>query len=162
MTLIYLGIGSNLQADQNLLLASVELRRRFRVRDVSSVYSNPALGFSGDDFLNAVMCAETAKSPIDVCTELEEIHTLAGRSRGGDRFRSRTLDIDLLLYGTQIINQPPVVVPRADILEYSFVLKPLCEISPELVHPVTGQTMSTHWAQFDDQAHPLTTVELVL
>jgi 2-amino-4-hydroxy-6-hydroxymethyldihydropteridine diphosphokinase len=78
------------------------------------------------------------------------------------KFSSRPLDIDLLLYGEQVISEPPVHVPRSDVLEYGFVLRPLAELAPELVHPQTGQTLSSHWQQFDVGRHPLQLVEISL
>ena len=68
----------------------------------------------------------------------------------------------LLLYDELIMDEGPVRVPREDVLEYSFVLRPLAELAPELVHPVTGKTMLEHWQEFDSSRHPLTPVDVVL
>jgi len=162
MPLVYLGLGSNTRPEANLRLAVRELKERFELRAISSVYRNKAVGFDGDDFLNAVVCVETEMSPGDICQQLEEIHTLAGRQRASDAFASRTLDIDLLLYDQLIIDAAPVRVPRDDVLEYSFVLRPLAEISPDLVHPVTGKTIGWHWANSDRDSHPLIRENLIL
>lgn len=159
---VYLGIGSNRSPEENLRLGIRQLARRFERHAVSTVYRNAAIGFQGDDFLNAVVCMNTAKTPADICVELGEIHLLAGRQRDTDPFVSRTLDIDLLLYDQRVINEPPVRVPRKDVLTYSFVLGPLAEIAPDLVHPVTGRTMASHWASFDRESHPLTPDPLIL
>ena len=150
---VYLGLGSNLQPERHLQLAVRELAARFDLRAVSSVYRNAAIGFDGEDFLNAVACVHTGKPAEQVATELEEIHDLAGRRRGADAFVSRTLDIDLLLYGDDVIEA--LHVPRGDVLEYSFVLRPLAEMAPDLVHPVTGRCLSEHWADFDQASHRL-------
>lgn len=160
MPVVYLGIGSNLQAEANLRLCVRELAKRFRLLAVSPVYRNKAIGFDGDEFLNAVAGVETELSAEAVCAELERIHELAGRRRGNDAFVSRTLDIDLLLYG-QLISERHRL-PRPDILEYSFVLRPLAEIAPGLVHPLTGKTMARHWSEFDANAHALTRIALDL
>lgn len=162
MPVIYLGVGSNSCPETNLKLAVSELARRFELRAVSSVYRNSAIGFEGDDFLNAVVCVETAKTPREICDELEQIHLLAGRERKTDPFVSRTLDIDLLLYDQLIVNDPPVRIPRDDVLSYGFVLGPLAEIAPDLVHPVSGKTIAWHWAEFDREAHPLVPERLIL
>jgi len=162
MAIVYLGLGSNVAPEENLALAARELRRRFKLRKFSSVYGSKSLGFDGDDFCNAVACIETDKTPLELCNELEEIHDLANRTRDSDRFSSRTLDIDLLLYGQQVITEASIRVPRSDVLEYSFVLRPLLEIAPDLVHPVTGKTISSHWSKFDATSHPLTRAPIIL
>jgi len=160
--IVYLSIGSNRRPEEYLKFGVSELARRSALKIASSVYRNRAMGFEGDDFLNAVVCIETTKSPGAICVELDEIHLLAGRQRDSDPLVSRTLDIDLLLYDQLILNEPPVRVPRDDVLEYSFVLRPLAEIAPAYVHPVTGKTIAWHWAEFDAESHPLTPESLIL
>lgn len=158
MPIVYLGIGSNLDAEENLRLAYRKLRNRFSLRKISAVYRSKALGFEGDDFLNAVACIETGLTPRELCSELELIHDVAGRSRASERYSSRTLDIDLLLYDHLVCNDPPVRVPRKDVLSFSFVLGPLAEIAPDYRHPVTGRLISEHWQEFDFASHPITPV----
>lgn len=155
MSIVYLGIGSNRHAPKNIRLAIREIGERFELQQVSPVYSNQAVGFDGAEFLNAVARVRTDLSAVDVCAELEEIHDLAGRQRSEHRFSDRSLDIDLLLYDDMIANEPPVQVPRIDILRYGFVLGPLFDIAPDLRHPETGRTIAEHWQEFDADGHPL-------
>ena len=162
MPVAYLGVGSNLDAEQNLQLACRELRNRFSLQQISAAYRCKSLGFDGADFLNAVACIETELTPQELCGELELIHDLAGRTRRSEKFIARTLDIDLLLYDQLILNEPPVRLPREDVLQYSFVLGPLAEIAPDYRHPVTGKLISDHWREFDAASHPLAAVDLVL
>jgi 2-amino-4-hydroxy-6-hydroxymethyldihydropteridine diphosphokinase len=162
MPLVYLGLGSNTRPKENLQLGTRELADRFTLRAASSVYRNKAIGFEGDDFLNAVVLVETTKRPREVCRELEEIHNVAGRQRDGDPFVSRTLDIDLLLYDHLIIDSPPVRVPRSDVLDYAFVLGPLVDIAPNYVHPESGKTLRWHWVNFDRDSHPLVREDVIL
>ena len=162
MPVAFLGIGSNLDAEQNMRLAARELRRRFGTIAFSPVYRSKALGFDGADFLNAVARIETERTPRALATEVEHIHGLAGRRRRSGKFVSRTIDIDVLLYDELVVNEPHLALPRSDVLEFSFVLKPLADIAPDLRHPVTGRTIGEHWREFDADSHPLTRVDLLL
>ena len=158
---MYLGLGSNIDAERNLRLAVAALRRRYGELTLSPVYRSAALGFDGPDFLNLVVGLTTDASPHEILDEIERIHALAGRSRGPDRYSSRPLDIDLLLYGDRV-EPAPLRLPRSDILEYGFVLRPLADIAADRVHPVTGRTIGEHWREFDGARHPLTTVDVIL
>jgi 2-amino-4-hydroxy-6-hydroxymethyldihydropteridine diphosphokinase len=162
MSIVYLGLGSNSQPVENLRLCASELRRRFDLQAISQVYRNHAVGFEGDEFLNAVACVKTPMSPGNICDALEEIHELAGRQRGDDPYVARTLDIDLLLYDQLVIDNERVRVPRRDVLEFSFVLRPLAEMAPDLIHPLTGKTLASHWEDFAVESHPLRPVNLIL
>ncbi|MEZ5565494.1 MAG: 2-amino-4-hydroxy-6-hydroxymethyldihydropteridine diphosphokinase [Gammaproteobacteria bacterium] len=155
---VYISGGSNLAPEQNIRLACRELHARFGRLEMSSVYRNPPVGFEGDDFLNLVFRFQTAQPPLKVVDELEQVHKLAGRLRGTERFGPRSLDLDLLLYGDAILPDPPIRVPRADIRRYAFVLRPLAELAPNLRHPETGETMAKLWAEFDQAKHPLQAV----
>jgi 2-amino-4-hydroxy-6-hydroxymethyldihydropteridine diphosphokinase len=159
---VYLGLGSNIDAGKNLRLAVTELRSLFGDLTVSPVYSSAPVGFEGPDFLNLVVALTTDRPPLEVLAEIERIHAKAGRSRGPDKFSSRPLDIDLLLYGETVDPTPPLRLPRRDILEYGFVLRPLADIAPELLHPVTGRRIAEHWREFDVDSHPLTPVDVIL
>jgi 2-amino-4-hydroxy-6-hydroxymethyldihydropteridine diphosphokinase len=153
---IYLGVGSNIEPAANLRLAVRELRRRFGKLEQSSVYRSRPVGFEGDDFLNMVVSAETALLPQEVVRELGEIHRAAGRERDGDKLLPRTLDIDLLLYDDAVVDDADLQLPRVDVLDYAFVLRPLAELAPAYVHPVTGRTLLDHWRNFEGQPTRLT------
>ena len=161
MAKVYLGLGSNELPEVNLRLAIAELRRRYGELDISPVYQSAAVGFVGDDFLNLVVGMESETGPESICGEIELIHNLAGRDRGSDKWESRPLDIDLLLYNDLVEDARPVRVPRDDILNYSFVLRPIAELAPELIHPVTGKSMLQHWQEFDADSQPLEEIEIV-
>ncbi|MDH3613665.1 MAG: 2-amino-4-hydroxy-6-hydroxymethyldihydropteridine diphosphokinase [Gammaproteobacteria bacterium] len=162
MAAVYLGLGSNINAAENLQLGVTELRRRFGELELSDTYQSAAVGFEGDDFLNLVVGLQSNESPADIHQQIEAIHEMVGRQRRGPSFSSRPLDIDLLLYDDLILDEPPVRLPRADILEYSFVLRPIAELAPVLVHPVTRRTLSEHWQAFDKESHPLVPVSVIL
>jgi len=162
MVTVFLGLGSNMDAESNLRLAVSELRAHFGELILSPVYRNRALGFDGDDFLNMVVGLETDSSPQDLLDCFETIHALAGRVRGPDRYSSRPLDIDLLLYGDLVDSEPPLRLPRRDVLAHNFVLRPLAEIAPDFVHPGTQRTIAEHWRSFEAACHPLTPVDVIL
>ncbi len=162
MAVVYLGLGSNIDAEKNLRLAVTELRSLFGEVAVSPVYRSAALGFEGPDFLNLVVALEVEMSPFELIEQIERIHAMAGRKRGPDRYSSRPLDIDLLLYGNTVDPEPPLRLPRRDILEHSFVLRPLADIAPDAVHPVTGRTIGDHWREVDRGSHALMPVDLIL
>ncbi len=152
---VFVGIGSNIDPKKNLQLAIRELTARFGTIRTSSIYRSRAVGFEGADFLNMVVAFRTAEPPEIILAELERLHALAGRARCSEPFSSRTLDVDLLLYGARCIAGPDIRVPREDILKYAFVLAPLAELAPDLPHPLTGGTMSELWARFDSAAEPV-------
>lgn len=162
MTRVYFSLGSNVDAEANLRLGVDELSRRLGPLAVSPVYRNKAVGFEGDDFLNLVVGADTDLEIDALVEHIEAIHVLAGRRRGRNRFAPRTLDIDLLTYGDVVSDGPPVRLPRKDVLEYSFVLKPLADIAAAERHPVTGLAYAEHWRALASDAHPLTQVEIDL
>lgn len=144
---IFFGIGSNVDAEHHAALALRALAKRFDAIDVSRVYRNPAVGFDGADFLNFVVAARCAWTPEQVIEIAREIERDAGRARTEQRWGPRTLDIDLLLYGTLV--DPLLHIPRSDVLRQAFVLCPLAELAPALRHPVTGVYLGDAW-----QAHP--------
>jgi len=162
MAKVFLGLGSNVAAKKNLQLGIRELGLRFGALQLSNTYQSKSIGFDGDDFLNLVVGLESEHAPAAIHDIIDEIHALANRHRGGSRYAPRTLDIDLLLYDDLVLREPPVCVPRRDILEYSFVLGPLAEIAPELRHPETGRLIRDHWAEYDKSRHPLVAADVML
>ena len=162
MTQVYFGLGSNVDPEPYLLLGVNELRRRFGELQLSKVYRSAAVGFEGDDFLNLVVGCDSELTPAELVDEIEAIHVLAGRERTKEKFNARTLDIDLLLVGDLVTSGPPTRLPRKDVLECAFVLKPLVDINPGLIHPQTGRPLQQHWDGFDKDSQPLTLVSLEL
>ena len=160
MATVYLGLGSNIEPVRHLRFGLAELEKRFGRLEASSVYRSGAFGFDGDDFLNLVVGFETDISPQSLQRQIEAIHRAAGRDPRERGYSSRTLDIDLLLYDDLVTDDPPI--PRADILRFSFVLGPLAEIAPELVHPETQRTIGAHWKEMDRDRHPITRADVIL
>jgi len=157
---IYFSIGSNVDPLKYIELAVHELEHRFGPIDVSPVYQNKALGFEGTDFLNLVVGVDTDKTVDDICKEISAIHELAQRNNGKAKFVSRTLDIDLLIYGQLVTPGPPLRLPRVDVLKYTFALKPLADIAADECHPESGRSYAEHWDAMDQAEHPLVRVEV--
>lgn len=162
MTRVYLGIGSNIDPEANLRLAVRELRRRFGSLALSPVYESQPVGFEGQDFYNMVVGLGTALSPAEILDVLEEIHVIAGRTRDQQGLASRELDIDLLLYDGLVVDEAGLHLPRRDVLDYDFVLRPLAELAPGFVHPLTGRSIGEHWRELGSSRHPLKGVDLRL
>jgi 2-amino-4-hydroxy-6-hydroxymethyldihydropteridine diphosphokinase len=146
---VYVSAGSNIDPEHHLRTACRTLAEKFGPLSQSSVYRTKAVGFDGDDFLNLVVSFSTDLDVLSVNACLVEAEACAGRARSAESFAPRTLDLDLLLYGNDIIDKTSVRVPRADILQYAFVLAPIAELAPHLRHPVDGRTMEELWSAFE-------------
>jgi len=145
MTTVLLSLGSNLQPQQHLHAAVEALRARFGDIRVSPAYRTAAVGFDGPAFLNNAVVIET-DLPLDALDAwlhaLEDAH---GRDRSGPRFSDRTLDIDVVFYGDLIVEGPGHLrIPRPE-LKHAFVLKPLADIAPDFIDPVSGLDLATLW-----------------
>jgi 2-amino-4-hydroxy-6-hydroxymethyldihydropteridine pyrophosphokinase len=136
---VYLSFGSNLgNRIANLQKAIFRTQQQVGlVLDISSVYENPAVGFEGDDFLNICISVLTPLEPKALLDTLLGIEQEFGRVRSqGDGYSSRTLDIDIIYYGQEIINTEDLVIPHPQMQNRNFVLKPLSDIAPQFYHPI--------------------------
>lgn len=159
MTEVVVGIGSNIEPRRHVREALQRLASHFGELDVSPAYSCPAVGFSGADFINLVVAFDSVKPIKAVQQVLRQIEAEGKRTRG-DHSSSRTIDLDMLLYGDWIFDNGDIRVPRADILDYAFVLKPLAEIRPAGIHPRDGRSYRDLWAVFSRPGQPLTRIML--
>ncbi len=147
MTRVYLSIGSNLEPVHNLRSGVAALAASFAPVTCSPVYSNPAVGFAGDEFFNLVVGFDTHLDVAALVARLREIEHAHGRRRGQAKFAPRTLDLDLLTYGDQVGDIQGLTLPRPDILLYPFVLKPLADIAPHAYHPGNRKTYAALWQE---------------
>jgi len=159
MEKVYIGIGSNVDREQNIRAGIGEMRRRFGDLTLSPVYESLAVGFSGDNFYNLVAGCDTALTPEQILEELHEIEALCHRVRGGARYGSRTLDLDLLMYGGIVYRAGKLRVPRDEITRFAFVLKPLTDIAADAVHPVLRVRIAELWERFHDPEQVLWLVQ---
>jgi 2-amino-4-hydroxy-6-hydroxymethyldihydropteridine diphosphokinase len=140
-------LGSNLGESQDTLasaLAALTSNDAIKNIEVSSYYQSKPHGPQDQpDYLNAVAGFETSLAPEALLDVLQAIETKYGRVRTGERWTARTLDLDILLYGQQVIDTPRLVVPHAWMTQREFVLYPLYELAPNLSLP-DGTLLSTY------------------
>ena len=160
MARIYISIGSNIEAEQHLRKALADLRAHYGELQLSTVYESESVGFHGDNFLNMVVGLDTDEDVHSVVQTLRQIEDRHGRVRSGPRFSARTLDLDLLLYDDLVLKENGLELPRDEITRNAFVLWPLAELAPQLVHPVARQTMSNLWQAFDKDSQKLWPIPL--
>ena len=158
MTRAWLSLGSNIEAETHLATALRELRARFGELIVSPVYRFPAVGFAGPDFLNLAVGMDTDLSVGALNDWLHALEQRHGRRRDVPRFSSRTLDVDIVLFGSEVCKGPGnLEVPRPE-LQHAFVLKPLADIAPEVVHPLLHKSMAELWRESPERQLALQTV----
>ena len=161
MSTAYLGLGSNIDAEAHILAGISALREAFGDVALSPVYRAPAVGFSGNDFINLVARIETSLEPLQLKRFLHALEDRHGRRRDVPKFSDRTLDIDILLYDDLYLLSPELDLPRDEIVTAAHVLKPLADLAPELRHPVLRQTIGELWQAFPEQDSGLVHIELL-
>lgn len=150
MARIYISIGSNNERHYHIQAAVSALRQYFGAVQLSSVYESEAVGFAGSAFYNLVAAADTDLSVADCIAVFKQIEDNHGRDRSAAKFSGRTLDLDLLTYD-DLVCAAPVQLPRAEITENAFVLWPLAELAPQVIHPLSGKTYAELWQQYEKQ-----------
>lgn len=150
MALVYLGLGTNLgnktaNLDASILQISIEVGE---VLAKSRFYHSAALGFDSDNlFLNAVVSVETKLLPLQLLGITQEIEKSLGRTAKSNGFYSdRIIDIDILLYDNVVLDMPELKIPHPLITVRDFVLCPLLEIAPRLLHPISAKYFSDYLA----------------
>lgn len=152
---VYIGIGSNIEPEENFRAVYQLLQLRYPSIRFSRTFKSSAVGFKGDDFYNsvAVFSVDSADSKFhnqlhQTLVELKAIENQIGRSRVDRKFAARVIDIDILLFG-DVICDTPVQLPRGEIIENAYVLWPLSELAPSLLHPLEKKTYQQLWKSFD-------------
>lgn len=137
---VYLGLGANLgDREQNIRRALELLSAKVSIEQVSSFYETDPVGYLAQPrFINAVCRGTTHLPLVELLALAKEIEAALGRVRSFPN-APRPIDIDILFYGNQVVRSPQLTVPHPRLEERAFVLLPLAEIAPELVHPVSGR-----------------------
>ena len=152
MPRVWVSIGSNIDREQHIRAALIDLHAAFGNLVISPLYETEAVGFEGDAFYNLVVGFDTELTPGDLHRLMRQIEARNGRERSDEKFASRTLDLDLLTYGDRITDEGGKILPRDEILDYAFVLAPLVDVAADEVHPRLGQTYAHLWERFDPGA----------
>ncbi|AND70010.1 2-amino-4-hydroxy-6-hydroxymethyldihydropteridine pyrophosphokinase [Dyella thiooxydans] len=156
MARVYLSLGSNVEPQRYLPAALDELRARFGALAVSPAYRTKSVGFEGPDFVNLAVGLDTDLPPQALNDWLHALENRHGRRRDVPRYSDRTLDVDIVFYD-QLVTEGTehLQVPR-DELKHAFVLRPIADIAPDFVHPVSGRSMAELWAAFPADTAPMT------
>ncbi|MEW6997553.1 2-amino-4-hydroxy-6-hydroxymethyldihydropteridine diphosphokinase [Colwelliaceae bacterium BS250] len=146
MTIVYIGLGSNLDKPAEQLqqaVNSLKLLPQSSLQAVSSLYASKPMGPQDQpDYINAVACISTTLPALELLDELQQIELTSGRVRKDQRWGARVLDLDVLLFGDELINTERLTVPHYGMKVREFVIFPLAEINPKLILP-TGESVIT-------------------
>lgn len=150
MTRVYIGIGSNIDRDRHIAAALDRLTASFGQLIASPVYESEAIGFAGQPFLNLVVGIDTDLAVRELLILLRTIERENGHNGNTPKFSDRSLDLDLLIYGDSCGAIDGIILPRADITDYAYVLWPLADIAGETLHP----QLSISYRQLKQQFTP--------
>ena len=154
-----LSLGSNVDAEANLRAAVAALRARFGGIALSDACVFPAVGFDGGDFLNAAAVIDSDLDPFALNDWLHALEDAHGRDRSGPRYGDRTLDIDIVFYDDLVLDGPGHLQLPRDEIRHAFVLKPLADIAPDFIDPLSGKTLAVLWAQSPERGVPMQLVK---
>jgi 2-amino-4-hydroxy-6-hydroxymethyldihydropteridine diphosphokinase len=143
MERVFIALGSNINSEYNMREAVQRLSLRCRLLTVSPVYETAPVGKTDQpNFLNAAALIETDLTAAELKTQvLQVIEQELGRVRTKDKNAPRTIDLDIVLFGDQVLDVGPRHIPDPDISKYPYIAVPLADVAPEQRHPETGQTL---------------------
>jgi 2-amino-4-hydroxy-6-hydroxymethyldihydropteridine diphosphokinase len=142
---VHVGLGANLGDRERTLHAAVEALGRIdavAVQRVSSLYESAPVGPPQPRFLNAVVELECGLPPKRLLGILKQIERDLGRNEGGQKWGPRAIDLDILVWEDRVVADPNLQIPHLELHKRRFALEPLCELCPELRHPLMGKTLA--------------------
>ncbi len=157
---VYVAAGSNVRPEHYLKQALALLEQAFAPIRISPIYRNRAVGFEGDDFLNLVVSFRTDLDVREVRSRLQAIEAQCDRPREAPKWAARTMDLDILIYDALVSDEPGLVLPRPDLVRRAYMLKPMVDLAPDLVHPMLGKTMRELWKSSTLHSHALVPASL--
>jgi 2-amino-4-hydroxy-6-hydroxymethyldihydropteridine diphosphokinase len=160
VTTVLVAAGSNIEPVANLRRALDALAGHYPSLRASRAFRNRAVGFEGEDFVNLVVAFDTDQDVRTVIERLHEAESLCGRARDAPKWAPRSMDLDILLYGERVCDEPGLVLPRPDLVRRAYMLGPAAELEPGRVHPTLGVTLAALWQDFPRDAHALESVDL--
>lgn len=142
MARVFVGIGSNRERERHITGALDALEKHFGAVQISPVYASASVPAGDADYFNLVAGFDSEQTPDDILATLKSIERAVGRLRRGTGCE---IDLDLLAVGDLVVTRDTLELPRRDMLEHAFVLRPLADLAPTLHHPVTGQSYAALW-----------------
>ncbi|MTE28186.1 2-amino-4-hydroxy-6-hydroxymethyldihydropteridine diphosphokinase [Winogradskyella ouciana] len=152
---VYIALGSNKGNKLQYLQSAVDaiFKTVGAVKKISKVYETPALGFDGDDFYNTCIKVETELKPKKLLKTLKDIEKVLGRSnKKTDKYESREIDLDILFYGDEMIEEKALVIPHPELYKRKFVLKPLQDIAKDFQHPELNKSVEDLLVECNDKS----------
>lgn len=143
---IFLSLGSNVgdrAVNLEKAIAALDASQRVQVVGVSPIYETEPVGVQNQpDFLNAAMEVETDLDPLELLSLLKNTERQLGRPRDAERWGPRTIDVDIILWGQEIVQYEQLTIPHREFRDRAFVLMPLRDLAPDALDPVTGKTVA--------------------
>lgn len=148
----YLSLGANLgDRESNIRNGLTLLEKAAVIRCISPFYETQPVDYTDQGwFINIAVKIETRLDAFELLKEIKAIECKAGRKKAGIRFGPRMLDMDILLFDDAVMSTPELTVPHPRMHERCFVLAPLCDINPDIIHPVLGKNIHTLLKDLND------------